>query len=261
VSTFTLKKSAAAMAPQCALRKVFQGIVLPRSGAGSMPCSVRMRGPSELEAQVLECASKPRVAPRRIFARHPRQQPRDLVTSGWWTARTPAGPTSIILRRDLLAVPPKDGLRCRERCHLGQKPSAERLPPLREQPSLGIREAKTLGPEPGPQHAVLGAQVLDRFALAATDPASDQQNEEVKRSGGCHGRDISSARSRRDARPKIGRDRLPEHYAERANQGHDQLQHREVIVAAARWNASNVPEIEADREGLTGPDDDIIDVP
>ena len=36
-------KSAAAMGPQCPLRKVFQGIVLPRIGAGSMPCSVRMR--------------------------------------------------------------------------------------------------------------------------------------------------------------------------------------------------------------------------
>ena len=43
VSTSTLKKSAAAMAPQCALRKVFRGIVFPRSGAGSVPCSVRMR--------------------------------------------------------------------------------------------------------------------------------------------------------------------------------------------------------------------------
>jgi hypothetical protein len=30
-------------------------------------------------------------------------------------------------------------------------------------------------PKPGAQHAVLGAQVLDRFALAATDPAGDQQ--------------------------------------------------------------------------------------
>jgi hypothetical protein len=40
VSTSTRKKSAAAMAPQCALRKVFHGIVFPRSGAGSMPCSM-----------------------------------------------------------------------------------------------------------------------------------------------------------------------------------------------------------------------------
>jgi hypothetical protein len=89
---------------------------------------------------------------------------------------------------DLLAVPPKDGLRRRKRRHLPQKLSAEGLSLLGAQPSLGIGEAKTLGPEPGAQHAVLGAQVLDRLALPATDPAGDQQNEELKRSGGCHGR-------------------------------------------------------------------------
>ena len=191
VSTSTLKKSVAATAPQCALRKVFQGVVLPRSGAGSMPCSVSedaLAGrPSEVEAQVLEYTAKPRVAPRWILARH-RQQLLDLVTSGGWTAGTAADTTPIVLRSDLLAVPPKDGLRRRERRHLGQKLSAEGLSLLGEQPSLGIGEAKTLGPEPGPQHAVLGAQVLDRFALPATNPAGDQQDEKLKRSGGCHGR-------------------------------------------------------------------------
>jgi hypothetical protein len=56
----------------------------------------------------------------------------------------------------------------------GRAPSCcgAQLSLLGEQPSLGIGEAKTLGPEPGPQHAVLGAQVLDRFALPATDPAA-----------------------------------------------------------------------------------------
>jgi hypothetical protein len=34
------------------------------------------------------------------------------------------------------------------------------------------------------QPAVLGAQVLDGFALWATDPAGDQQYDEVKRSDG-----------------------------------------------------------------------------
>jgi hypothetical protein len=144
-------------------------------------------GPAEVEAQVLECAAKPRVPPRRILARH-REQLLDLVTSDGWTAQTAAGTTPVVLRNNLLAVPPKDGLRRRERRHLGQKLSAERLSPLGQQPSLGIGEAKTLVPEPGAQHAVLGAQVGDRFALPATDPAGDQQNEEVKRSGGRHGR-------------------------------------------------------------------------
>jgi hypothetical protein len=39
----TLKKSAAAMTPQCTLRKVFQGMLLPRKGTGSIPCALRMR--------------------------------------------------------------------------------------------------------------------------------------------------------------------------------------------------------------------------
>ena len=165
-------------------------------------------GPSEVEAQVLKCAAKPRVAPRRILACH-RQQLLDLVASGVWTAWTAAGTTPVVLRRDLLVVPPKDGLRRRERCHLGQKLSAEGLSVLHEQPSLGIGEAKTPWPEPGAQHAVLGAQVLDRFALPATDPAGDQQNEEVKRSGGCHGR-------RTIARPVLEPDVAPDRPQSRA---------------------------------------------
>jgi hypothetical protein len=105
-------------------------------------------GPSEVEAQVFECTAKPRVAPRRILACH-RQQLRDLVTSDGWTARTAAGTTPVVLRSDLLAAPPKNGLRCRERRHLGQKLTAEGLSFLAEQPSLGVGEAKTHGPEPG----------------------------------------------------------------------------------------------------------------
>jgi hypothetical protein len=101
-------------------------------------------------------SAKPRVAPRRILARH-RQQLLDLATPSGWTARTAAGTSSVVLRSDLLAVPPKDGLRRRERRHLGQKLSVEGLSLLSEHPSLAIAEAKTLGPEPGTQHAVLGA--------------------------------------------------------------------------------------------------------
>ncbi len=156
-------------------------------------------------------ATKPRIAPRWILARH-RQQLLDLVTSGGWTAETAAGPAPVVLRSDLLTVPPKDGLRRRQRRHLGQMLSAERLSFLGEQPSLGIGEAKTLGPEPGPEHAVLGAQVLDRFALPATDPASDQRNEELK---GHHGRPGSADNNPPPSHP-VGRNRVRSslvHYA------------------------------------------------
>ena len=56
--------------------------------------------------------------------------------------------TPVLLGGDLFAVPPKDGLGRRERCHLGQKLSAEGFSLPGEQLSLGIDEAKTLGPEP-----------------------------------------------------------------------------------------------------------------
>ena len=38
-----VKKSVAAITPKCALRNVLHGIVLPRLGAGTRPCSARMR--------------------------------------------------------------------------------------------------------------------------------------------------------------------------------------------------------------------------
>ncbi len=43
VSTSTLKKSVAAIAPQCAFRKVSHDIGCFRSGAGSKPFSTRIR--------------------------------------------------------------------------------------------------------------------------------------------------------------------------------------------------------------------------
>jgi hypothetical protein len=74
---------------------------------------------------------------------------------------------------------------------------------------LPVGEPKTLVPQSGAQHAVLGAQVLDGFALPATDPARDQQNEELKRSGGCHGR-------RTIARRALERDVAPDRPQQRA---------------------------------------------
>jgi hypothetical protein len=42
VSTSTVKKSAAARPSQCIVRKVFHEVFAPRSGAGSMPWSLRI---------------------------------------------------------------------------------------------------------------------------------------------------------------------------------------------------------------------------
>ncbi len=119
------------------LEKGLPGHRLSRSGAGSMPCSARMRWTVQGRSPGSRGRREARIAPRRILARH-RQQLRDLVTWGGWTARAPAGTIPVVLRSDLLAVPAEDGLRRCERRHLGKKLSAERLSLLGEQPSLGV---------------------------------------------------------------------------------------------------------------------------
>jgi len=60
-------KSAAAIAPQCAFRNVLQGIVFPRSGAGSIPCSLRIRAIVE----------RPRSKPRFMSAPRSRVYPHE----------------------------------------------------------------------------------------------------------------------------------------------------------------------------------------
>jgi hypothetical protein len=73
----------------------------------------------------------------------------------------------------------------------------ERCSLLSEQPSLGVGEVERFAIQARAQHAVLCAQVLDRLALLASDPAGEKQDEELKRGGGHgHRRYQSSAASR-----------------------------------------------------------------
>jgi hypothetical protein len=70
--------------------------------------------------------------------------------------------------------------------------------PLSEQPPLGVGEAEALAIQARAQHAVLSAQVSDRLALLASDPAGDQQNEELKRSEGHGHRPYQSSATSRE---------------------------------------------------------------
>ena len=137
-------------------------------------------GPPEVEAQVPDRATKPRVPPRRVLASH-RQKLLHLLAANRLRARNAPRTTPAVFRGNALAVPPEDSLRRRERRHLGEQTSAQRLSGLGEKPSLGVREPKTPGTEARTEHAVLGPQKLDRLALSATKPAGDQQNKELKR--------------------------------------------------------------------------------
>lgn len=74
-------------------------------------------GPSKVDAQVLECAAKTCVSPRRILAGD-RQQLPDFVMSGRWTARNAAGNTVLgaqVLDGLALAAPKPAGDQQNER--------------------------------------------------------------------------------------------------------------------------------------------------
>jgi hypothetical protein len=81
VRTSTLKKSAAAMASQCAFRNVFHGKVFPRNGAGSIPLSFRIR------AIVERPKSRPSSSVRREAACTPTRDFREP-----WSAAARPGP-------------------------------------------------------------------------------------------------------------------------------------------------------------------------
>jgi hypothetical protein len=69
----------------------------------------RNRRAAQVQAKVHQCAAKPRVPPRGIFASH-RQQLPDPVVGRAGTACRGSGRTAVVLGRDLLAVPTHDRL-------------------------------------------------------------------------------------------------------------------------------------------------------
>jgi hypothetical protein len=134
------------------------------------------------------------VEPRRILASH-RQQLPDPVVGRAGTACRGSGTTAVVLGRDLLAVPAQDRLGRRQRCHLRQPLSAQRSALFGEETTLRVREAQSLWAEAAAKHEVLRTQVLDRFALLASQPARDQVNQELKRSQGPQARPTLALRS------------------------------------------------------------------
>lgn len=94
---------------------------------------------------------------------------------------------------DFLAVPAQDDLRRRQGRHLGRPLSAQRLGFLGQKPTLRVGQAQPLRAEMAAKHVVLRPQVLDRFALLASQPACDQKIQELKRSQRPHGRPMLNA--------------------------------------------------------------------
>src|SRR5262245_7478740 len=114
VRTSTVKQSAAARPSQCAARKVFHGIIVPRSGGGSTPWSLRI-ALTVLRAMSwprLLSAADARVSPGRVFRRHANDERGDV----WFGVRATGTSLrrAVVLLGDECPVPAQDGVGCHD---------------------------------------------------------------------------------------------------------------------------------------------------
>ncbi len=111
------------------------------------------RVPDDCVAEVGERAADPRVAPRRILARHPHHEVGNLP---WRHRPTPTSAgAAVVLRGDQFPVPAKNGVRRDDACHLRQDPRSEFLASHRESTALGVGQAKRPMTQLLPQNPIL----------------------------------------------------------------------------------------------------------
>ena len=165
-----VKKSVAAIAPQCAFRNVFQ--LVGRRPAGSIPFSARTHSLDCVSAhgvpEIGEGSLDSGVAPSRIVAGHLDDPSLDLAGDSR-SARSPSR-APVVLLGDELPVPAEQYLGGDDRRELTKLSSSEGLRLSREAATLRIREAKPLPSDLLNESPILGLQILDDVLLLAADP-------------------------------------------------------------------------------------------
>jgi hypothetical protein len=167
VQTSPVKKSAPAMAPQCARRNVRQED--GRSGAGGIPLTLSTLAivPRPPVAQVRQCPLVTRVALPRMLRGHPDDQRGEVLPDSWatrplWLERPLPG--------DQLPVPSQDRVGHHDGRDLPQDPSTESATLRREASALVVGQ-----PEAAPLDLRLGDTVLlhcDAAQCARLSPTS-----------------------------------------------------------------------------------------
>ena len=156
-----MKKSAAARPSQCAARKVFQDVFAPRSGAGSMPWSLRIALIVLRATSWPTPFSPPRIRvypPGWVLGRHAHDERRDL----WLGARAtkPSRLRAVVLLGDKAAIPPQDGVR-RDDAGDGCKTApAEDFAFHRQAAALVVGETQTSGSVRRAEHPILLEQIV-----------------------------------------------------------------------------------------------------
>jgi hypothetical protein len=166
-----VKKSAAAIASQCAARKLRHDV--GRSGTGPIPSFRKIvaivdratRCPRFFRAPL-----NPRVAPRRILPRHAHPELADLPEhAGAPDGALGGGPFS----RDQLTLPSQNRIRCHQRRHLRQDRSPQRVAPTRQTPALRVGQPQSASSDLRFENAVLLSQILNHSSWwRFTQPAS-----------------------------------------------------------------------------------------
>ena len=174
--------SVAAMAPQCAFRNVLHGIRLRRSGAGSSPCSARMRftvflptscprlriAPQILVWPQLEFSRAIlRTSSRIVCATRGRPGPRRWVPSYFFAI-------SFLYQRNKVL-----GVTRSEISFRPSLPNAFAFAARRRRWTLIIGETYATFTELLPENSILFLEVFDRILLGPADPPGKSQREEL----------------------------------------------------------------------------------
>jgi hypothetical protein len=136
----------------------------------------RNRGSADLVPEILQGTLNPGVTPRRIVLGHAQRQLADRSKD------TATGPLPAIrpLARHQRPVPPKQRVRCDNRCEVTQCLPSQPVCPYREAPTIVIAEPEAPLTDLPPQDAILFDQIGERFPLSVIEPTGNGQEQQPK---------------------------------------------------------------------------------
>ncbi len=179
VSSSTLKKSVAAIAPQCAFGNVSREIPFLR--IGSNPFSSRIRF---IVLRPISCPNVGRSlnsggSPAWILTSHSEDQLPNFSCS----SRMPRASAlaAVILPRDQLTVPPEQSIRGHQGLYLEEPFTANLLGLRRESVALLIGKPKSLSTQLFAQGPLFLLEIFDQVLLVPIPPASEDQHQKLKR--------------------------------------------------------------------------------
>ncbi len=118
------------------------------------------------------------IAPTRVIAGHPHNQPFDFGC-GLGTTRA-ASPTAIVFLGDQPPVPAKQCVWRDQSADFEEPFAADRLGPRCESTALSIGEEQAPIAELFAEHSVLRLQVLDDILLTAIHPSGEDHHQKLK---------------------------------------------------------------------------------